>query len=109
MTSEIYSVPSQADLVFKQGILANPLVRKNLPEEADAAASKISFEGSDSPSLPINWRFAESIAALKACEATVLNVLLHKKYGIEPAQVKINTYDYRANRSIATELSQFAN
>lgn len=94
MASEIYSVPSQADLVFKQGILANPLVRKNLPEEADAAAGKITFEGSDCPSLPVNWRFAESISALKACEATILNVLLQKKYGIEPAQVKINTYDY---------------
>lgn len=45
MTSDGYSVPAQASLVFNKGILANPLVRNNLPDGADAAASKISFEG----------------------------------------------------------------
>jgi hypothetical protein len=106
MTQDIYSVPVQADLLFKQGILANRLVQKDLPEGADAAATKICFEGSDSPSLPINWRFAESISALKAYEATILNVLLTKKFGIEPVRVKINTYGYRAQAT--TKFSQYA-
>lgn len=92
MTSDGYSVPAQASVVFNKEILANPLVRKNLPDGADAAASKISFEGSDSPSLPINWRFAESISALKAYEATILNVIVQRKYGIEHPRVQINTY-----------------
>jgi hypothetical protein len=41
--------------------------------------------------MPINWRFAESISALKGLEATILNVLLARKYGIEPQEVVINT------------------
>lgn len=74
------------------GILDNPLVQKDLPAEAVEFASYVSFDGSDAPSLPINWKFAESISALKAYEATILNVLLTRKYGIGPAKININTY-----------------
>lgn len=91
MAAEHYSVPEQTGLLFRKGILANPLLEKNLPTEAQEAASTITFEGSDAPSLPINWRFAESISALKAYEATILNVILKKKYGVGPVQIKINT------------------
>ncbi|KAI4591746.1 hypothetical protein KJ359_012611 [Pestalotiopsis sp. 9143b] len=91
MAAEYYSIPNQTDLLFRKGILANPLLEKNLPAEAQEAASTITFEGSDAPSLPINWRFAESISALKAYEATILNVILKKKYGAGPVQIKINT------------------
>jgi hypothetical protein len=86
-----YSIPEQTDLLFRSGILDNPLVEKHLPAGAKDASRTVTFEGSDDPSLPVNWRFAESISALKAYEATVLNVLLKQKYGVGPVQVKINT------------------
>lgn len=86
-----YSIPSETKKLLLEGILANPLIRKNLPAGTSEAANKVSFVGSDSPSLPVNWRFAESISALKGYEATILNVLLKEKYGIEPVPVTINT------------------
>lgn len=86
-----YSIPSETKKLLLEGILANPLIRKNLPAGASEAGNKVSFVGSDSPSLPVNWRFAESISALKGYEATILNVLLKEKYGIEPVPVTINT------------------
>ncbi|KAK0621953.1 CoA-transferase family III domain-containing protein [Bombardia bombarda] len=86
-----YSVPSEAKALFENGILKNPLIEKDLPAGALEAARHISFEGSDSPSLPINWRFAESISSLKAYEATVLSALLQRKYGVGPVDIKINT------------------
>lgn len=92
MAAADYAVPAQAKHVFEKGILAHPRIRMHLPAGADAAAKRVTFEGSAAPSLPINWRLAESIAALKAYEATVLNVLLQHKYGIAPARVEINTY-----------------
>ncbi|KAK8060530.1 hypothetical protein PG996_010460 [Apiospora saccharicola] len=87
-----YSVPKEADSLFRAGVLGNPLIAKNLPAGAVDASRSIRFEGSDEPSLPVNWRFAESISALKAYEATVVNVLLQRKYGVErPAEIVINT------------------
>ncbi|KAF3018923.1 hypothetical protein E8E14_010767 [Neopestalotiopsis sp. 37M] len=91
MATEHYSIPEQTDRLFRKEILANRLLEKNLPAEAHEAASTVTFEGSDAPTLPINWRFAESIAALKAYEATILNILLKKKYGVGPVEIKINT------------------
>lgn len=87
----MYSVPSETQKLFNEGIIGNPLISKCLPDEAKEFAAKVSFVGSDSPSIPINWRFAESIASLKALEATTLNVLLQRKYGAEPQDVTINT------------------
>ena len=72
--------------------MQNPLIFKHLPVGALEATRYVSFEGSNSPFLPINWRFAESISALKAFEATILNVLLKKKYGVGPVDIKINTF-----------------
>lgn len=86
-----YSVPEQARLLFENGILQNRFLQGYLPDSADKAVDFISFEGSHAPSLPINWRFAESVSALKAYEATMINALLQKKYGVGPVQVKINT------------------
>lgn len=88
---ESYSVPAEAQKLFAQGILQNPLIQKLLPPEALEASDYVSFEGSDKPRLPINWRFAESISSLKAYEATILNVLLKRKYGVGPVRVNINT------------------
>ncbi|KAF1349427.1 hypothetical protein EJ07DRAFT_159778 [Lizonia empirigonia] len=56
------------------------------------AAAKVRFEGTDKPSIPISWRFAESISALKGLEAAMTNVLLQRKYGLEPQEAVINTY-----------------
>lgn len=86
-----YSVPEQTKQLFNKGILENPLIASDLPTGAAAAASRISFTGSDLSSIPINWRFAESISALKALEATLVNVLLKRKYGLEPVSITIDT------------------
>ncbi|KAK9422250.1 hypothetical protein SUNI508_04929 [Seiridium unicorne] len=90
-TQSKYSIPEEANLLFHEGILSNPHLKGKLPAGASDASRTITFEGSDVPSLPINWRFAESISALKAYEATIINVLLQKKYGVGPVKVKINT------------------
>ncbi|KAF2494190.1 CoA-transferase family III [Lophium mytilinum] len=86
-----YSVPQEAKALFENGILKNPLIAPTLPTEIASCAEHIHFEGNDKPSIPINWRFAESIASLKGLEAAMINVLLKRKYGIEPPKVVINT------------------
>jgi crotonobetainyl-CoA:carnitine CoA-transferase CaiB-like acyl-CoA transferase len=88
---ETYSVPEQARKLLDEGILGNPLISKSLPSEAIEYGAKIKYVGSNLPSIPINWRFAESISSLKGLEATMLNILLARKYGIEPQEVVINT------------------
>lgn len=86
-----YSVPAETSKVFKEGILSNPLISKYLPPEINQACAYISFTGSETPSLPVNWRFAEAVASLKALEATLVNILLKRKYGLEFQPVSINT------------------
>jgi hypothetical protein len=73
------------------GVLKNPLILPDLPKEILECAEKVHFEGNDAPSIPINWRFAESIASLKGLEAAMINVLLQRKYNIEPQKIVINT------------------
>lgn len=86
-----YSIPKQTQQIFNEGILNNPLIASTLPNEIEASAKCVRFEGSDQPSIPINWRFAESISALKGLEAAMINVLLKRKYGMEPQEAIINT------------------
>lgn len=86
-----YSVPKEAQELFVQGILKNPLM-KNTPSGLVDLSEHVTFEGLDAPSVPINWRFAESISALKAFEATMLNLLVMKKYSVPARNVVINTY-----------------
>jgi hypothetical protein len=88
--NEYYSVPTETQKLFEDGILQNPLM-PDLPEELVSLSKHVRFEGSDKPIIPINWRFAESISAIKAFEATMLNYLLTKKYGIGPVDININT------------------
>lgn len=88
---DAYSIPAETHKVFWEGIMRNPLIANTLPPEAEASAHKIEFEGSNDPSIPINWRFAESISALKAFEGTMVNVLLQRKYGVKPQKIVINT------------------
>ncbi|PHH63566.1 hypothetical protein CDD82_1886 [Ophiocordyceps australis] len=85
-----YSVPLEAKKLLLNEILGNPLMPR-LPPELNRLASLVAFDGSDLPSIPVNWRWAESMAALKGFEATMVNLLLARKYGIEPVEVKINT------------------
>ncbi|KAL1620549.1 hypothetical protein SLS56_009575 [Neofusicoccum ribis] len=86
-----YSIPQEAQKIFLEGVINNALVSKNLPPEAAELARNVKFEGSALPSVPINWRFAESISSLKALEATMVNVLLKRKYNVQPQKVTIDT------------------
>jgi hypothetical protein len=87
-----YSVPTHARLIFEEGILNNPLVAKDLPKDAKELGKKIKFHGYDAPSIPINWRFVESVSALKGLEAVMILALLKNKYNTEVKEVNINTY-----------------
>ncbi|KAJ5927851.1 hypothetical protein N7466_006807 [Penicillium verhagenii] len=85
-----YSVQEESLKLLENGILKNPLI-KGLPAEIHSFKDLVSFEGKQTPSIPVVWRFAESISSLKAFEALMLNVLLVRKYKIPPPQIKINT------------------
>ena len=56
-----YSAQQEAQDLLVNGIIRNPLM-KTLPSELEALSKHVRFEGSPTPSIPINWRFAESIA-----------------------------------------------
>ena len=86
-----YSVPSATAKVYQEGILSNPLIAKDLPTEVQQSLTKINFVGSDSPSLPVNWRLAEAVSSLKALEATLVDVILQRRHGCGSHQVTINT------------------
>jgi hypothetical protein len=86
-----YSIPQETQKVFQDGILKNQLIASTLPKEIDECAKTVRFEGTNKPTIPINWRFAESISALKGLEAAMVNVLLKRKYGLEPQEAVINT------------------
>lgn len=85
-----YSVQRETQRLFETELLNNPLI-PNLPTEIQKAGQLVTFNGSHTPSIPINWRFAESVSAMKALEASMLNVLRSKKYGVEMSPVTINT------------------
>ena len=74
-----YSVPRETERILKEGIIANPLIAPNLPPDVEKYASLVSFTGNDKPNIPVNWRFAESISALKALESIWINNLLVEK------------------------------
>ena len=85
-----YSVVREAYNLLQSAALEHPQTALLLPTQSKAYAEKIKFTGSDSPSIPVNWRFAESIAVLKALEGIMINALLEKKYGIGAEEVVIN-------------------
>ena len=85
-----YSVQKAAQQLFEKELLNNPLI-PTLPSEIKEAGRLVTFDGAASPSIPINWRFAESVSALKALEASMLNVLRAKKYDAKMSEVSINT------------------
>ncbi|KAJ5717849.1 hypothetical protein N7488_003495 [Penicillium malachiteum] len=77
-----YPVPCSAQRVFQQGILENANINKYLPPDVSEFASQIAFSGDSEPSIPVNWRFAESAAALKALEATLIAALMKRKFDL---------------------------
>jgi hypothetical protein len=89
--SNHYSVPREAQRVFQDGIVNNPLMASGLPPDAAELAAKVKFSGTDEPSLPINWRFAESVSAMKGLEALMIMALVKKKYGLEVKEAEIDT------------------
>jgi len=91
MSLKDYSVPQQSKVVLLEGIVSNSLISKDLPEEVAEYVTKVHFEGSDGPMIPINWRFAESVSSLKGLEAVMLMNLLDRKYNVKVDEVRINT------------------
>ena len=86
----IYSVPAQASQLLRDGLVFNEL-HQSCPLEVQDVYKLIEFRGGDTPSIPINWRLAESIATIKGFEACMLNVLLKRRFAIEPQKVVIDT------------------
>ncbi|KAF8970327.1 CoA-transferase family III domain-containing protein [Flammula alnicola] len=87
---DTYSVPQETHQVFLDGIINNTL-HASAPPEIKEAAKGVEYVGGNTPTIPINWRFAESISALKGFEGSMLNVLLKKKYGVDYQKIVINT------------------
>jgi len=85
-----YSIPAETKKVLHHGLLNNPH-HQDLPGECKDILDDIEFVGQNQPRIPINWRFAESVASLKGLEAILINVLLGRKYGLAPQRVIINT------------------
>ena len=102
-----YSVPQEAKRVLEQGVFQNDKLTNLLPKGAEDFVSKITFTGNDAPSIPINWRFAESAASLKGLEACVVAELVKRKYGVEIQEAKINT-DHASLFFMSTLIWQFA-
>ncbi|OOO07739.1 L-carnitine dehydratase/bile acid-inducible protein F [Aspergillus oryzae] len=86
-----YSVPTQAAQLLRKGILQNPMLKANIPNDESSLADHVTFTGNASPNIPINWRFAESISALKGLESVWINALLKAKYNHGPVKVDIDT------------------
>ena len=89
MTAE-YSIPMEARKCLVEGIL-NHSCHRGLPAECYELSKLITFVGDDQPKMAINWRFAESVSSLKGFEAIMINLLLERKYGVQPQEVTINT------------------
>ena len=90
-SSQPYSVPLNARRVFEEGILHNARLQNYLPPEAVEFSRQVTFVGNNEPSIPVNWRFAESAAALKALEASLIAGLMKKKEGLSVEGATINT------------------
>ena len=89
MVVEKYSIPEEAMKIFQHGIVNNPLL-KNLHKELSSVSHLVKYQGSDFPKVPINWRFCESISALKGLEASMINIFNKKKYNAQPQAVLID-------------------
>lgn len=61
LATKDYSAQQEAQDLLLNGVIKNPLL-SSLPTELEALSKHVRFEGNPTPSIPINWRFAESIA-----------------------------------------------
>ncbi|KAJ9602060.1 hypothetical protein H2200_013420 [Cladophialophora chaetospira] len=86
-----YSVPAESEKLLAAELLENPKIAKDIPSEAKDFVSRIKFTGTHLPSIPINWRFAESAASLKAFEACIISAFVKRKYDVELKGAEINT------------------
>lgn len=85
-----YSVPQESKELLIKGILRHKR-HQDLPQDLLDLVDLVHFEGSSLPSVPINWRLAESISALKGFLAVLINALLIRRYNAAPLEVRINT------------------
>ncbi|RFU29289.1 hypothetical protein B7463_g7044, partial [Scytalidium lignicola] len=85
-----YSIPQESRSILETGLLKHP-DHQDLPSECRDLLHYIEFTGSAKPKIPINWRLAESVSSLKGLEAILLNLLLVRKYKIQPQKIIINT------------------
>jgi hypothetical protein len=90
MTAQTYSIPLEAQRLLNDGLVNNKL-HASAPAEIKPASGFVEFSGADLPSIPVIWRFAESVSALKGFQGAMLNVLLKRKYGIDYQKIVINT------------------
>lgn len=82
-----YSVPEATQRVLVRGIFQNPRLKHNIPEgAAEIAAKNVKFLGNSQPSVPVNWRFVESVSALKEYEASVLSLLIQQNTNLTSAR-----------------------
>jgi len=91
MISHHYSIPQACKELLDNGILQNPLIQKHVPHDLATYGERVKFHGSSLPSIPINWRFAESVSALKGFEAMMIMALVKRKYGKDVEEVLINS------------------
>lgn len=90
MAADKYSVPWESMNCLQNGILNHP-AHQGLPAECHELSKLVNYVGDDRPKMAINWRLAESVSSLKGFEAIMLNLLLKRKYSLEPQEVTINT------------------
>lgn len=85
-----YSVPDESRKILTNSLLRH-IKHPSLVDSLRGMAEHVKFEGSAHPCLPINWRFAESVASLKGLEAVLLQELIQRRYGKGPFTVTIDT------------------
>ena len=88
--SASYSVSEEAKRILNEGIFNNPKISRHLSSGVGEFASRVKITGNDLPSIPINWRLAESVAALQAFEACLIATLVQRKYGVDVVDAEIN-------------------
>ncbi|KAI9306524.1 putative L-carnitine dehydratase [Cunninghamella echinulata] len=85
-----YNLQEECMNLFHSSIIDNDKVTYS-SDLKQLASTKLRFEGSQQPGIPINWRFAESISVLKAFEGLSILDLVQKKYNTTIDNITINT------------------
>ncbi|KAI9307505.1 putative L-carnitine dehydratase [Cunninghamella echinulata] len=85
-----YNLQEECMNLFHSSIINNDKVTYS-SDLKQLASTKLRFEGSQQPGIPINWRFAESISVLKAFEGLSILDLVQKKYNTTIDNITINT------------------